>query len=379
MMASNQSPLQKTIGYFDNILNSLLQAVLFIDRQGIVKTYNRTAELILGIESKKVINQRFWDLFPDDLFGFSIKAAFLNGIVEKRSLVTIALKEGPQQFELSASFAVAPPSLENEDPNQPSTSGLLLIMTDINEIKRSQKLNMHTDKMKEFGELAAMVAHEIRNPLGGIKGIASLLQRDLVDFPELHKLASYIVEGTDDLNRRVSSILNYTHAMELSFEPLDLVHLMEEIIFHLNADDGIDPRIELRTRSSVTKLVVPVDAASLKSAILNLTSNAIQAMPAGGELLISLDVNEREAIIRVSDTGFGIPKENIEKIFSPFFTTMPKGHGLGLTEVGKIIHAHDGLLEFSSNQGKGTTFTIRLPLQRNHENSLVHCKVSPSL
>ncbi len=349
MTSENLPHLQKkTRHYFEKILNSLPQGVIFINFQGIVTTYNRTAETILGVSSLAIIDQKFSDYFPDELFGYSVSEALMHHKVEKMGFSTIKIKDQTtRQLEIMTSFDI---------------EGLIILIKDITEIRRSDIANLRSDKMKEFGELAAMVAHEIRNPLGGIKGFAALLQRDLVDYPELHRLATYIVEGTDSLNRRVTNILDYSNTVELTFEPVDLVHFMQELILHLNADDSIDPRIELRTNSSKTELIASVDAAGLKSAIMNLASNAFQAMPEGGELLIDVDSNDDQAIIRVSDTGMGIPKENIERIFSPFFTTKLKGHGFGLTEVNKIVQAHGGQIEVTSEEGVGTTFTMLLPL-----------------
>lgn len=348
MASVNLSRLQKTPGYFDKILDSLPHGMVFITFEGRVTTYNRMAETILGVSSRDIIDQSFCNYFTDDLFGYSMKEALTKHKVEKMTFATLKAKDQTKrQLEILNTF-------EKE--------GLIILIKDISEIRRSDMAILRSDKMREFGELAAMVAHEIRNPLGGIKGFAALLQRDLVEYPELHRLATYIVEGTDSLNRRVTNILDYSNSMELNFEPVDLVHFMQELILHLNADDSIDPRIELRTHSTKTELIASVDAAGLKSAIMNLASNAFQAMPEGGELLIDVDSNDKQAIIRVSDTGTGIAKENLERIFSPFFTTRLKGHGFGLTEVNKIVQAHGGQIEVNSEIGSGTTFTILLPL-----------------
>lgn len=216
--------------------------------------------------------------------------------------------------------------------------------------------------LKEINEMASLVAHEIHNPLGGIRGFASLLQRDLQDRPELLKLATAIVEGVDTLDRIVNQLLNSSKPLNLDLELHDLTPILQDLILHLNADETIDPRIELRFEETVNlrPVFALVDPGRLKAALLHLASNAIQAMPEGGELRFSLSENATEVLIKVSDTGVGISEENRAKLFSPYFTTRPEGHGFGLAEVHKIIQAHHGEIDLESRLNFGTTFTIHL-------------------
>jgi signal transduction histidine kinase len=349
--------------YLNSILDNIAQGVIFVDSEGIITTYNSAAENILQINSQKVLFQSYWQYFPDDLLGFSMRSVLTAHEAETSTCVTISKQKPQRLIEVNARYLLKASSafIVGEQVSMPQ--GLIILIRDVSEIKRLESLAKRNDKMKELGEMAAMVAHEIRNPLGGIKGFASLLQRDLQGDPELRRLATYIVEGTDSLNRLVNDILDYSHPMKLQLESTNLVQLMDELILHLNADDSIDPRIELHSRSSSIELFAVVDGVSLKSAVMNLATNAIQAMPEGGELNIDVDIKDNEVVLKVSDTGVGIPNEIIQKIFSPFFTTRPKGHGLGLAEVYRIVQAHDGVLEVSSEVSVGSIFTIRLPFR----------------
>ena len=216
---------------------------------------------------------------------------------------------------------------------------------------------------KELGEMAAMVAHEIRNPLGGIKGFASLLQRDLKNDPELEQMAGYIVEGTDNLNRLVTNVLNYSRPIVPNIESTDLVALVKDLRQLISADHAVDPSVEIIIETAKPVLYAPIDPQFIQSAFLNLIVNAIQAMPQGGILKIILDEENGAAVLKVSDTGVGIQEDNLEKIFSPFFTTKPQGNGFGLSEVHKVIQAHGGTIDVQSAIGKGTQFTIRLPFK----------------
>jgi len=230
-----------------------------------------------------------------------------------------------------------------------------------NKTTEAQGSNNRDAAMKELGEMVAMVAHEIRNSLGGIKGFASLLQRNLIDQPNLQHLATYIVEGTDSLDQLVNDILNYSRPLQLHLKDVDLSELMQEVLMVLKADESIDPRILFHCNCPETLVMSCIDPQAIKSAVLNLCSNGINAMPTGGDLHITIEPHKEEVRIQISDTGKGISKENLKKLFTPHFTTRPKGHGFGLPEVHKIISAHAGKISVDSKLNAGTTFTICLP------------------
>lgn len=220
--------------------------------------------------------------------------------------------------------------------------------------------------MKLLGEMAAQVAHEIRNPLGGINGYASLLKRDLADNPPLQQMAGYIVEGTDNLNRLVSQVLSFARPVQPHMERTDLVALIHEVKQHVLADTHLNIQsVIIDIDTCADKLFLSLDTALFKSALLNLLVNAIQAMPDGGEILISVRENPKHVILSISDTGTGIPEENMSKLYLPFFTTKPEGNGLGLVEVQKVVQAHGGSIDATSTLDKGTTFVIKLPKIRS--------------
>lgn len=176
-------------------------------------------------------------------------------------------------------------------------------------------------------------------------------------------MATYIVEGTNNLNRLVTDVLNYSRPIQLKFEKTDLIPLIEEIRQHVLIDADISTKIQITIKSKIKSLIISLDSQLIKSVLLNLIVNAIQAMPEGGNIVVEVNKNENFALIDVSDTGMGIQTENIEKIYSPFYTTKPHGHGFGLSEVYKIIQGHQGSIEVQSTVNKGTTFMLKLPLR----------------
>lgn len=344
--------------YLNSILANISQGILFIDLEGNVTTYNRTAEKILGLKGTKVLFSNFWHCFNDAIFGFSMHQVLANLKSPGTTFCTYTKPNGETlELEIDISFV-----LKDEDDSPISTQGLIILIRDITEIRRLEVIALRNDRMKELGEMAAQVAHEIRNPLGGIKGFASLLQRDLKDQPELQKMAGYIVEGTDSLNRLVTQVLNYTRPVHLHLEQGDLIHILEDIKQHILADESIKKEdLQIKIESPYKTLNCQADFQLLRGVFLNLIVNALQAMPNGGQILIHADRQNSETIIRVEDNGSGIPEENLEKIFSPFFTTKTDGNGFGLAEVYKVVQAHGGIVEVESTVGIGSIFTIRLP------------------
>jgi PAS domain S-box-containing protein len=358
--------------YLNSILNNISQGIIFIDLNGIVTTYNPAAEFILGIDKEKILFSNFWDSFKDDIFGFSMHEALATKKSPETTFTTFRSDLGIHyELEIDSTFVFQ----EDGEKNQRNlesvipTQGMIVIIRDITDIRHLQTLANRSDRMQELGAMAAQVAHEIRNPLGGIKGFASLLQRDLKENPELQQMAGYIIEGTDNLNRLVTQVLNYARPIQPHMESTDLIGLIEEMKQHILADGSFDKqRVEITSETDLKQLLVYLDPQLFKSALLNLIVNAIQAMPEGGKMTLGVQEEQGNAIVKVSDTGIGIPKENIEKIFSPFFTTKPDGNGFGLAEVHKVVQAHDGVIDVVSTVGSGTTFSIKIPLKKKTKN-----------
>ena len=349
--------------YLNNILSNISQGILFIDLSGVVTTYNAAAVDILKVAHHKVLFNPFHACFNDNLFGFSLQEALSSKKAPCLTYTQYALRGGvAKELEIQTKMMLH----ESEKLEKPTDAmqGMIVLIRDITEIRRLELIATRHDRMEELGEMAAMVAHEIRNPLGGIKGFASLLKRDLQSQPEMEKLADYIIKGTDSLNKLVNTILNYTRPVKPSLETTDVNQLLRELHDLLKADIGIDPSIHLKLLHRKDPIYAPVDPQLMKSALLNLLMNGIQAMPQGGRLSYGVLKEESLAIIKVTDTGEGIPPENMEKIYSPFFTTRVNGNGFGLSEALKIVQAHGGTLKADSQVGKGTTFTIKIPTSK---------------
>ncbi len=348
--------------YLSSILSNISQGILFIDFSGGITTYNPAAEKILGKSGDQVLFQSFWSSFDDECFGFSMRKALSVQEAPGTAYASFLREDGEKrELEIESGLVLRKEKALNSSIN--AMQGLIVLIRDITEIRRLQSIANRHDRLKELGEMAAMVAHEIRNPLGGIKGFAMLLKRDLSDHPEMQKMAQHIVEGTDHLNHLVTTVLNYARPVKPEIEWADLIHFGQELLDHLKADANTPSTIVMHLEAKASVILAPIDPNLMRSALLNLMVNAIQAMPDKGDLTLELDLQNDHAVIAIADTGVGIPPENFDKLYSPFFTTRPEGNGFGLAEVLKIVQAHGGTIEVVSSVGKGTTFTIKIPLK----------------
>ncbi len=327
-----------------NLLMHISQGLIFISQDGILKIINKTAARLLALSEKEVLGLPYSTVFDDDFFGFSLKKALAS---PKRGQDILLLS-----FDEEREIEVTRSSL-------PGNEGLLLLLRELTEEKRWKKILERNQRLKELGEMAATLAHEIRNPLGGIEGFASLLFKDLEDAPPLREMVGAIMEGTKNLNSLVTNILDYTRPLHLHLAPHDLVVVAKQAVTLLEADHRNKCKISLEIVP--LSLLLYLDGPLIQAALVNLLLNALEASPEAGKIVLSLSGKGKYIYLKVIDQGKGIEKKDLDKLFTPFFTTKKEGNGIGLTEVLKTIEAHGGTLKVASKIGSGTTFTIKLP------------------
>jgi signal transduction histidine kinase len=241
------------------------------------------------------------------------------------------------------------------------TLGAVEISTDLTQIKQMQKQMQHAKTLAALGEMAATVAHEIRNPLAGIGGFAGLLERDLGPDDPRRNLVKKIVQGVSSLNKIVSNLLVFTRPMELNLRRVNFIEWMEDILRYAELEASKEKKdIEIVRDYAFGKMEVRIDPEKFQQVFLNLIFNAIQAIEGGGRVAIKADFDERDFLrIAVIDDGKGIPKDIVAKIFNPFFTTKEQGTGLGLAIVQRIVALHGGAITVDSEPGR-TRFEICL-------------------
>jgi signal transduction histidine kinase len=219
---------------------------------------------------------------------------------------------------------------------------------------------LRADRLATIGELAAGAAHEIRNPLTSIKSSLQYLESRCREESE-KRLLGVALRETDRIDEILAALLSFSRPTELRKEPCDLVALLEESAA-LVAIQARAKGVDLRTSLPPAAVAVEADGSQLKQVFLNVFLNAVQAMEAGGTLTVeALRAGSGRPLVRITDTGPGIPEEALEKVFDPFFTTKKGGTGLGLSICYTIVKAHGGEIEVRSRLGEGTTVLITLP------------------
>ncbi|HVO37858.1 MAG TPA: ATP-binding protein, partial [Spirochaetia bacterium] len=219
--------------------------------------------------------------------------------------------------------------------------------------------------------LAAGVAHEIKNPLGSMGIHLQLIQKkvagkDCIDQKEIAQHLDVIGEEVDRLNRIVVDFLFAVKPMDTRLEDGDINAVITELLEFVRPElDQAGVQIEMNLSPAVPRL--RIDPRFIKQALLNLVKNAVAAMPDGGILRVESARSGNEVVIRISDTGSGIPEQIMDKIFEPYFTTKPFGTGLGLTIVFKIVKEHFGDISVTSREGEGTTVSISLPVPQKEK------------
>jgi PAS domain S-box-containing protein len=241
--------------------------------------------------------------------------------------------------------------------------GTLHIIRDVTEVKLLQEQSKRIERLSAMGEMAAELAHEIRNPLGSIELFSSLLAKDLTG--DLKRWAESIRVGIRSLNTIVSNMLHFANPISPAFASVNVHGIIEEILRF--TDPIMNQReVHVAARLKARNPEINGDPELLKQMMLNLIFNAMKAMPARGSLTIKTRTirqargTQREPCLelKIQDTGIGIPPENLKRIFDPFFTTNKNGTGLGLSVVHQIVETHSGTIRVSSKVNQGTTFTM---------------------
>ncbi len=239
--------------------------------------------------------------------------------------------------------------------------------------------NEYLNQLEELSKLTGTLAHEIKNPLSTIKINLKLISEDLessnsdrsskigpqIDdkrFVRALRKITIIQKETDRLEQILDGFLRYVGKTELQLANIDINELIGDMV-DFYSPQAYSHSITVRHSLYKEPLICKVDAAMLKQVVLNLFINAQQAMSKGGELMIRTDCQKKDAVIQISDTGSGIAPDRLPHLFDAYHSSRPQGTGLGLATAQKIIRAHNGTIAVTSELGKGTSFTIKLPLQ----------------
>jgi PAS domain S-box-containing protein len=274
---------------------------------------------------------------------------------EEGILVTAIIRDVTERYQSREALRKAHDELEIKVQER---TAALLKATAENEHIQAQLFR--TEKLAEIGQLAAGVAHEIRNPLAGIRGAIEVLNENSLPTEVRQQLMVEILQRVDRLNHAVQDLLEYAKPMSPSKTLISLNELLESVIQGLMHDPQLH-EIEV-SRHIRSQVVVDTDPVLVERIIINIFLNAVQAMEHSGRLDILLDQKDGQALIAFTDSGPGIQAEYLDRIFNPFFTTRAKGSGLGLALCKKYMEELGGSIKVKSDLGKGSTFLVYLPL-----------------
>jgi len=373
--------LNRTQKYLNNILDSMVEGVIAIDDNERISILNHSAEILTNCQQEKSLGMPLSEVLgkKNKPFIFILRKTLKEG----KSFI------GQKEFYLDKGEII---SLEVttsliKDEKEGGLEGALMVFRDISPLRKLEEKIEHQNRLAILGEMAASVAHEIRNPLSGIEGFALLLKNSLKNEKE-REWVNHIVKGTRNLNNIVSNLLNFAHPLRPNFQKVEVKRVIEAVFPFIS--EKIRERklhINLHRHFPSEPIKINADPDLLKQCFLNLMLNAVQSISKKGEVSITIEKRSLphrtpykllrewkgdyfisnscgDVYIKISDTGCGIPPEDKKKVFSPFYTTKPEGTGLGLAITQKIIESHGGNIEVESAINKGTIFMIRLPL--NH-------------
>jgi len=345
---------EKARSFLDNILSSVSSGILVFDRDGNVSHHNTAAEDLLGLDYDHIHGVKGSDLCEKDTKPeISALRTLETGEEFRSEEKTITLTSGAE-----LPIAVSTSIMRDYSGD---VVGVVEVLHDLRKIRLLEEEITRVQALAALGEIAATIAHEVRNPLGGIAGFASLLKRDLPEDHPGQRMVDKIITGVDNLNNSVSSLLMYARDISLSPREIELRNFMDEIVTYFSADINHDSgRYNIRTMLSPNDITWRLDPEQFRQAIVNLLYNAVQAMPEGGNIKLTAQADD-ELMIEVSDSGPGIEENVRKRIFTPFFTTKEGGTGLGLATVKKIVDAHRGKIDVISEPGKGTCFKLVFP------------------
>lgn len=341
--------------YNEDILRCVGSGVMTFNMDNVITTFNDAAERMLGIKKEDAVGLSCLNVFgPDNTICHILDESVMLSTTLARQEVEVRKKEGT---DIWIGLSVSP--LRDKEGKQ---TGIIFVFTDLTEIKMLREQGELRKRLAMLGEMSGGIAHELRNSMGTIMGYAKMLSKKFSNDDPAQEEISTIISEINAMDLIIKELLNYGKTITPSLSSVDLGGLLRKTIDTvLSKFKDLNVAVDL----SIPDLPqVYIDEVLMRQALQNIIQNGVEAMTNGGRLRIGVrSIDGIELII--SDTGVGIPRDKLDKIFLPFYTTKPRGTGMGLALVHKIILSHGGNIEVDSTAGKGTTFRIYLPYGYN--------------
>ncbi|MBW2512295.1 MAG: PAS domain S-box protein [Deltaproteobacteria bacterium] len=351
------------------ILDNIDRAVIAFDSDGRITLFNPAAEALMECSSRQIVGKSYQDLFKNqETLLYLVKVALKEGrsITDDEGLFLHRSNASP----LPVNAYTAPIFAQGGNQN-----GAVMIIRDLSRIKELEGTLRRADRLSMLGTLAAGLAHEIKNPLGGIKGAAQLLSMELSKGSPLQDYTQIMIKEVERINFIIEELMDLGSPREPEVGDVDLARVFNDIVL-LQREAARSRNIQFKLKLDPSIPPVQGDEGLLTRLFLNLIKNAGESISREGVVVIETRIASNYHMtgpgrrsspmvdIIISDTGCGIDQQEMDRIFTPYFTTKSKGSGLGLAISQKIIEDHNGLLKIESTPHQGTTVTISLPLRR---------------
>jgi len=352
---STRASLTRVKALSDSLVEYMPVGIVAVDPDERIMVFNDTAETMFGRTSETVIGKASSEILPPACLDMLKQLGPGRPLVEKEFECMVS--EGR-----TVSLEVIAAVLRDDEGKR---IGRIALLRDISELQHLRREVERSQRLAAVGSLAAGVAHEIRNPLSSLKGFATYFRQRYGEVPDDVRVADIMIQEVDRLNRVITELLEFSRPMELKRKATDLAGLVRHTLGTIEGqvrEKGITIKADLPTGLPVAS----IDPDRMTQVFLNLFLNALAAMDKGGVLSVGVTRHDEDNLrVSVTDTGMGIRKEDIGRVFDPYYTTKPSGTGLGLAIAHRIVEAHGGEIRLESEPGKGTTLTIFLPTEQS--------------
>lgn len=351
-LKGSQTRLDRIQAFTDILISSLPVGLIATDSNGNIRLCNQFAEKIIGLREQDIIGKSPANILPDDLRNVLMEVGESGDMYVNKEIQLVDHHNKKLSLILAGMTVV---------DHKGRFAGNMLLIQDHSHLKALEDEVRRNEKLAALGKMAAGVAHELRNPLSSIKGLALLLKSKFQEKSREQKNADILVQEVERLNRSIGELLDYARPHKLNRETLDISIIVNKAISLIRMDADVI-KVKIMVDIGEGQLIVNGDQDKLTQVFLNLLLNSTQAMPEGGELKVQTRKAEDKVVCTIEDTGCGLGQEFTSRVFDPYFTTKSDGTGLGLAMSSKIIEEHGGNIEFQSKAGIGTIVTVKLPL-----------------
>ena len=341
----------------ERIIESIRSGLITTDLDGKIYTFNAAAAEITGHKAEDMREKPITTLFGDMEISVA-EALEANAMGEQPPRFETDFIT-PEDFVVHLGYGISP--LFSEDGE---TTGLIITFQDLTDIRSMEENVRRKDRLAAVGRVAAGLAHEIRNPLGAMRGAIQVLQAQTPPESSQASLMEIILRESDRLNKIITNFLTYARPRVSNFSDIDVREAINDTFTLLKHSPDIKEQHVLETELPEQPVMISADPTQLKQIFWNLARNAVGAMSDGGKLTVSLrEVSNGRIRILFKDTGCGMSPEQVERLFEPFSDSTTGGTGLGLSIVYQIVRDHNGTINVRSLEGEGTTITVELPTE----------------